>query len=138
MSIRFGSISAIGAFTAVNGGATDYLSCDPQRCVAAPSLRTTVEDAPGADGVLVFPPLKGSEIWTISGPLVIRSDGSESGYFSAIDTLVASLAAALEAMRAAPDDVAHSAGTTSCWLYAPLLESWNDIEKIVTFGLVVA
>lgn len=135
--IRFGSITAIGSFTAINGVEDDYLSCDPQRCVSTPSLRTTVEDKPGADGVMIFPPLEGAQILTISGPIVIRSDGSESGYYDAIDTVVASLAAQLDAMKTATDTVSHSGDTMNCWLYSPLLESWEEVIKIVTFGLIV-
>ncbi len=138
MSIRFGSVTAIGSFTALTSSSTDYLSLTPSRCVDSPSLRTTVEDQPGGPGVLVFPPLRGARILTFGGQVVIRSDGSDSGYYTAIDTLVASLETALASMEAAPDDVDHSGGSLSCWTYAPLLPTWEDVVRVVTFGLVAA
>ncbi len=138
MSIRFGSVTAIGSFTALTSSSTDYLSLTPSRCVDTPTLRTTVEDAPGAPGVLVFPPLRGARILTFGGQVVIRSDGSDSGYYSAIDTLVASLESALAAMEGAPDDVDHSGGSLSCWAYAPNAPTWDDITRLCTFSLVAA
>lgn len=138
MSVRFGSVTAIGAFSALTPASTDYLSLTASRCVDTPSLRTTVEDSPGASGVIVFPPLDGARILTFGGEVVIRSDGSESGYYAAIDTLVASLESALASMKAAPDDVDHSGGSLSCWLYAPNVPTWDDITRIVTFSLVAA
>lgn len=138
MSVRFGSITAIGSFTALNGTAADYLSLTPSRCVDTPTLRTTVEHKPGAPGVLVLPALAGERILTFGGQVVIRSAGDEAGYFSAIDTLVASLESALDSMAAAPDDVDHSGGSLACWAYSPLVPTWEDVIRIVTFGLVAA
>jgi len=136
--VRWSTISAIGDFTALNGNATDYLSTTPGRCTDSPSLRTTVEDAPGADGVLVFPPLDGARILTIGGEIIIRSAGGESGYLAAIDMLYNSLASALASLKTAPDDLVHSGGTLSVWLYSPLVPGWEDLMQTVTFGLVVA
>jgi len=138
MSIRFGSVTAIGDFTALTAASTDYLSLTPSRCVDAGSLRTTVENKPGGDGVYVFPPLDGARILTFGSQVVIRSTGSESSYYAAIDTLVASLESALDAMKAAPDDVVHSGGSLSAWLYAPLVPAWDDTTRLVAFSLVAA
>jgi hypothetical protein len=137
--MRYSSISAIGDFTALSPSSTDYLHLDPARCSggADATLRTTVEDAPGADGVLIEPPLDGAQIITLAGVLVIRSDGSESGYFSALDTLFGSLKTALDALKAAPDDLVHSGGTLSVWKYAPIDTSFSGLLMSVTFGLVV-
>jgi hypothetical protein len=138
MSVRFGSITAIGSFTALTSASTDYLSLTPSRCVDTPSLRTNVENAPGTPGVLVFPPLAGARILTFGGEVVIRSAGDEAGYFAAIDTLVDSLESALDAMASSPDDVDHSGGSLSCWLYAPNVPTWDEIARICTFSLVAA
>lgn len=137
--MRYSSISAIGDFTALSPASTDWLHLDPTACTgggAAP-LRTSVEDKPGADGVLVFPPLDGAQIITLSGILVIRSAGDESGYFTAMDSLFASLQSALAALKTAPDDLVHSGGTLSVWLYSALSDGWQGLSKTVTFGLVV-
>jgi hypothetical protein len=137
--VRYSSISAIGVFTALSPATPDYLHIDPTRCSggADAPLRTSVEPAPGADGALIFPPLDDAQILTLAGDLVITSDGSDSGYFAALDTLITSLKAALDALKAAPDDLVHSGGTLSVWKYAPLDTSWAGITQSVTFGLVV-
>jgi hypothetical protein len=137
--MRYSTISAIGDFTAFTPADSDYLLIVPSRCSggADAPLRTTVEPAPGADGALIFPPLDDAQILTLAGDLVITSDGSESGYFDAIDTLLASLKSALDALKTAPDDLVHSAGTLSVWKYAPLDTSFEGTVMSVTFGLVV-
>jgi hypothetical protein len=135
--VRWNSISAIGTLTDVNTSSGDCLIPIPARCKRARSLRTTVEDAPGDDGALVFPPLDGAEILTIGGILRIRSATSESGYLSAVDTLLATIDTALLALKAAPDDLVHSGGTLSVWLYAHLDEAWDNALMNVTFSLVV-
>lgn len=136
--MRYSTISAIGDFTALSPASTDYLHLDPSACtggVAAP-LRTNVEDKPGADGPLIFPPLDGPQIITLSGVLVVRS-ATGAGYFTAMDTLLASLQSALDALKTAPDDLVHSGGTLSVWLYSAISDGWEGMGKTVTFGLVV-
>jgi hypothetical protein len=137
--VRYSTISAIGVFTALSSATPDYLHIDPTRCSggADAPLRTSVEPAPGADGALIFPALDDAQIITLAGDLVITSAGDESGYFSALDTLIAALKSALDALKAAPDDLVHSGGTLSVWKYAPLETSWGGITQSVTFGLVV-
>lgn len=135
--MRWNTISAIGTLTDVNTSG-DCLLPIPSRCADNPSLRTTVEDAPGADGVLVFPPLDGARILTITGLLRINSAGDESGYFAAQDTLFGTIETALAALKAAPGNLVHSGGSLSVWLYSPLAPSVEGILEYVTFGLVVA
>lgn len=137
--MRYSTISEIGSFTALSPVSTDYLLIDPARCSggADAPLRTTVEDAPGADGALIFPPLDGAQIITLAGRLRILSASDDAGYFAAIDTLLASLKTALDAMKSAPDDLIHSAGTLSVWKYAPIDTAWEGAAMLVTFGLVV-
>jgi hypothetical protein len=137
--MRYSTISAIGDFTAFTPADTDYLLLYPPRCSggADAPLRTTVEPAPGQPGALIFPPLDDAQIITLGGDLIITSDGSESGYFAAIDTLFASLKSALDALKTAPDDLVHSAGTLKVWKYAPLDDSFEGTVKSVTFSVVV-
>lgn len=137
--MRYSTISAIGGFTALTPATADYLRIDPARCTggADAPLRTTVEPAPGANGVLIFPPLDDAQIITLAGDLIITSTVVEAGYFSAVDTLLAAIKSALDALKTAPDDLVHSAGTLSVWKYAPLDTSWAGTIMSVTFGLVV-
>lgn len=137
--MRYSSITAIGGFTDLDPSADDWLRLDPARCSggADAPLRTIVEDAPGADGALIFPPLDGAQIITLAGDIIVTSDGTEAGYFSALDAVLADLKSALDAMKAAPDDLVHSGGTLSVWKYAPLDTSFANNLQSVTFGLVV-
>jgi hypothetical protein len=137
--VRYSTISAIGGFSALTSATPDYLALDANRCSggADAPLRTTIEPAPGADGALIFAPFDDAQIITLAGDLTITSDGSDAGYFAALDTLLASLKAALDALKAAPDDLVHSGGTLKVWKQAPLETSWAGITMSVTFGLVV-
>lgn len=140
--MRYSTITAIGTFSSVNDATGDTLLLVPSACSGgeAATLRTVVENAPGADGVLVFPPLEGGQIITLTGDVTIRSTGAEAAYFTAIDTLVSSLKTALDAMRTAAASLAYgSSSTLSCWYYAPLESAWLDdqLTKRLTFGLVV-
>lgn len=136
--MRYSSVSAIGAFTDVNTHTGDYLLLDPARCSGgrAATMRTNIENLPGGDGVLAFPPLKGAQIITLSGPIVITSTDIEADFFTAIDTVLDNLESALEAMRLAPDNIVHSAGTITCWTYANLEQTWENGLQIATFSLV--
>lgn len=137
--MRYSTISQIGTFTDLSTGSADYLKLDPGRCTGGDDapMRTIVEPAPGLDGALIFPPLDDAQILTLGGDLVIRSAGDESGYLAAQDALLASLKAALDALKAAPGDLVHSAGTVSVWKYAGIDGGWQGVIKTVTFGLVV-
>lgn len=137
--MRYSTITAIGGFTEINGGATDHLRLVPSRCTggADAPLRVNVEDAPGADGALIFPPLDGPQIITLSGDLDIRSTGVEVGYLAAIDTLLGILKSDLDALKASPGSLVHSGGTLSVWKYAPIETSWDGTIMGVTFGLIV-
>lgn len=137
--MRYSTISAIGGFTALSAASPDYLSLDPSRCSGGDDapLRTTVEDAAGIDGALIFPPLNGAQIITLAGDFVITSDGADPGYLTAQDTLFAALKSALDALKTAPDDLVHSAGTLKVWKQAAIDKSWEGIVMSVTFGLVV-
>jgi hypothetical protein len=137
--MRYSTISQIGSFTAVNGGAADYFLPDPTKCTGGDDapLRTTVEPAPGLDGALILPPLDDAQIITLAGPLIITSAGDEAGYFAAMDTLFAALKTALAALKVAPDDLVSSDGTVKVWKYAGIDSGWEDLTKTVTFGLVV-
>lgn len=137
--MRWQTVSAIGTFTALTSASADYLLLDPRQCKRSRTLRTTVYDKAGADGVLPFPPKYGNEIWTLGGAIVVTSSGTEAGYVAAADTLIAALETALDAMRAAPDAVVDSVGSRDMWLYAPLEDYSNDaapIQKLVTFSLL--
>lgn len=137
--MRYNTISQIGGFTALSAATPDYLRLDATACTGGddPPLRTTIEPAPGVDGVLVFPPLDDAWIITLAGDLVITSAGDEAGYLAAQDTLLASLKSALDSLKTAPGNLVHSGGTLKVWKQAPLAGSWSGIVKSVTFGLVV-
>ncbi len=139
--MRYSTISAIGAFTALSAASADYLHLVPSRCSggADASVRITVEDAPGADGTLIFPAFDGAQVILLGGDFVIKSDGADPGYFSAQDTVFASLKAALDTLKSAPGDLVHSGGTLKVWKHDPLDTTWDDNAKIlsVTFGLIV-
>jgi hypothetical protein len=137
--VRYSTISQIGSFAALTPASGDYLALDPAACQGggdAP-LRTTTEQRAGGDGVYIFPPFDDAWIITLSGKLVITSAGDESGMFAAEDTLFASLKAALDALKAAPDDLVHSGGTLSVWKNAPIVDARDGLDLRVTFGLIV-
>lgn len=142
-AIRYQSITAIGSFTAFSiSDADDYLALDPARCSggADAPLRTTIEPKPDADGVFIEAPFDDAQIITLAGDLVITSNGasSESGYFTALDTLLASLKSALDALKTASGDLTHAGGTIQVWKQAPLETTWQNYYVCsVTFGLVV-
>ena len=140
------SITAIGAFTKfdnsfLNAGLEDYLAIDPGRCTGfgdAP-LRTTVDDAPGLDGVLIEPPKDGALAMTIVGSLVVTSTGltNDTGYLEALVSLYQELKTALDALKAAPDDLVHGAGSMKVWKNGPLDPSYPSFWTIdVTFSLI--
>lgn len=137
--MRYSTISQIGAFTALNGATSDYLYLDPARCSggADAGLRTTEEPAPGQDGALILPAF--DDVWPIvlGGPFVIRSATTETGYIAALDTILASLKSALNALKAAPDDLVHSGGTLKVWKHNALETTFQNAQMTVTFGLVV-
>lgn len=137
--MRYSTISAIGSFTALSPASTDWLFLVPSECSGGGDvdLRTDVEDAPGADGGLIQSPLDAAQIITLSGRLLINSAGDDAGYYAAEDTLFASLKAALDAMKAAPDDLVHSGGSLSCWKYSRIGDGRDGLLKTVMFDLVV-
>ena len=139
--VNYSTISQIGGFTALSEATTDWLRITPDRCTggADADVRTNVEDAPGANGVLVLPALIGQQIITLGGDMIIRSsaDGG-SGMVAARDTLLAALKVALGVMMDAPANLVHSGGTLSCWKYSKLDTSYANGLMAVTFGLVVA
>lgn len=140
--IRYASIEAIGSFTALSNFDQDYLAIDPARCSGGggPPQRTNIEDAPGLPGALIFPPLDGAWVLTLAGDLFVTSVGasSEPGYFEAVDTLIASLKAALDSLQTAAGSLIHAGGTESVWFNSALDPTWTDFFMCsVTFGLVV-
>jgi hypothetical protein len=137
--VRYSSISAIGAFTALAPASTDWLALDPRRCSggAGPSLRAYYEDVPGGDGVLVYDALDGAQIVTLAGDLIITSAGDEAGYLAAIDTLYGSLASALATGKTGDITLTHSGGSLSCRYYSAIDHGWDGAVKSVTFGLIV-
>lgn len=140
--VRYQSISKIGAFTALTSTSADYLAIDPSRCSGGSDapLRVTEDDAPGLDGALIFPPFDSAQIITIAGDLFVTSTGlsSEGSYFTALDTLLASLKSALDGLKTTPGDLTHAGGTTKVWKHSPLEETWQNYWFCsVTFGLVV-
>ncbi len=142
--IDYAGISAIGDFTdlQLDASTLDYLAIDPSRCSGggdAP-LRTELEQAPGLDGALIFPPLDDAQIITLVGDIVIHSTGDSAGsdYRAAITTLYASLKTALDALKIAPDDLVFPAGSLKVWKNGPLDPTWTDFHICaVTFSLVV-
>lgn len=137
--MRYSTISQLGDFTAFTLASTDYWQLDASQCSGGDDadLRTTVEDAPGQSGVYVEPPLGGQQIITLKGPLEINSDGSETGYLAAQDTLFAALRAALDAMMVAPDDLVSSDGTLKVWKYSKLDHEWSGIVMVPFVSVVV-
>lgn len=136
------TITAIGTFSKLDSTDSDYLSIDPQRCSlpADGVARITVEEKAGADGVFVEPAYEGAQILTIGGDLIVTSNGnsSESGYFTAVGTLIGELKTALDALKTADDDLVHAGGSTAVRWYSALEPSWTNFWVCtVTFGLVV-
>jgi len=140
------SITQIGSFTAIDNdflgvGLEDYLAIAPDACSGfgdAP-VRATVYDAPGRHGALVYPPKDGALAMTLVGDLVVTSTGHsvEEGYFEAVAALYASLKAALDALRDAPDDLIHLDGSMKVWKNGPLDPAWTSFYTLrVTFALV--
>ena len=140
------SITAIGTFTALdnsylNAGLTDYLAIDPSACTGfgdAP-LRTTAYPAAGEDGVNIFPPKDDALIMSLVGDLVIGSaaPGSVSAYLTAQTTLYQSLKSALDALKAAPADLVHSAGSMKVWKQSEIDPTYTSYWTMrVTFSLI--
>lgn len=141
-SIRYQAITAIGTFVALDSSHADYLALDPARCsgLGDAPLRTTVYDAPGQDGSLIFPPKDGQKIVTLAGDLIVTSTGfsAEAGYFAAVDTLYDSLKTALDAGKTAAQNLVTPGGTLKFWKYGPLEEEWQNYWACsVTFSLIV-
>lgn len=137
--MRYSTITAIGGFTDLTDSSTDYLRLIADRCTGGDDapMRTTVEDAPGQDGVLIFPPLDTAQVITLAGDLIINSASDEAGYITAEDTLLAALKAALDALKAAPDTLTWSGGSVKVWKYSEIAGSRQGMLKGVAFGLVV-
>lgn len=140
------SITQIGAFTAIDNdwlgqGLEDYFAIDPEACSGfgdAP-LRTTVYDAAGQHGALVYPPKDGALMMTIAGDFIVTSTGhsAEDGYFAAVTALYLSLKDALNALRDAPDDLVHLDGSMKVWKNGPLDPTWTSFYTLRgTFALV--
>lgn len=140
------SITQIGIFDRFDSpfiglGLADYVAIDPSACTGfgdAP-LRTTIDDAPGEDGVLIEPPKDGGLIMTIVADLVVTSTGpsNDPGYLDTVVSLYQELKAALDLLKAAPDDLVHSAGSMKVWKYGPVDPNFpNYWTARVTFGLI--
>jgi len=141
-SVLYQKITAIGTFTALSNADADYLALDPTACTGLgdPALRTTVYDAPGEDGELIFPAKDGQQVITLVGDLVVTSadSGSLDDYFAAVDTLYASLKTALDALKAAPDDLVTAGGSLKVWKFGPCDDEWQTYWTLrVTFSLIV-
>ena len=140
------SISAIGAFTALNNpyldnGLADYLAIDPSACTGlgdAP-LRTTAFPAAGEDGVNIFAPKDDALIMSIVGDLIVTSTGpsNEPGYFPAVVALYQELKTAIDALKAAPASLVHSAGSMKVWKQSEIDPTFTSYWTIrVTFSLI--
>lgn len=137
------TISNIGGFTAFTNAVPDYLAPVPDSCtgLGGPDLRVEDdENAPDDDGDLIFPRLDGQWILTLVYDAIVTSTGAtaDDGYRAAVNTLVASLKTALDAMKLAPDDLVHGGGTEQAWFHSKLDPTWvNHHLCRVTFGLKV-
>ena len=140
------SITAIGSFTALDNaylglGLADYLAIDPSACTGfgdAP-LRTTAYPAAGEDGVNIFPPKDDALIMSIVGDLVVTSTGlsDETGYFPAVVALYQELKTAIDALKSAPDDLVHSAGSMKVWKQSEIDPTFTSYWTMrVTFSLI--
>ena len=141
-SILFQQITGIGSFTTLSNADDDYLAIDPNRCsgLGDAPLRTTIYDAPGLDGSLIFPPLDGQHVITLVGDLIVTSTGlsAEAGYFTAVEALYNSLKSALDASKTAAQDLVTTGGTLKFWKNGPLEEEWQNFWVCsVTFSLIV-
>jgi hypothetical protein len=139
-SVLYQKISAIGGFTALTNASADWLALDPARCsgLGDAPLRTTVYDAPGLDGELIFPPKDGQHIITLAGDLVVTSTEDLDAYFTAVDTLYGSLKTALDAMKTAPGDLVTPGGTLKVWKQSEIDDEWQNYWVLsVTFSLIV-
>lgn len=141
------SITAIGTFTAfdnafLNAGLADYLAIDPSQCTGFgdSALRTVTYDAPGEDGELIFPPKDGALILTIYADIVVTSTGgsNDPGYMTAVANLYAEFKAAIDALKTAPADLVHSAGSMKVWKNGPVDPSFPNSywQMGVTFSLI--
>lgn len=133
----YSTITDIGSFGDVNLDDAPCLWLDPAMCsgLEYPELRTEIEDAPGEDGVLVFPPFLGGQPVVLGGILIVPS----GDYFAGVETLIAAIASALEAMRAAPANIVWTGGgggTLSVWTNGRLAQTWDNGNHRVQFGLI--
>jgi hypothetical protein len=137
------TISKIGGFTAFTDAAADYLNAVPDSCtgLGGPDLRVDDdENAADTDGDLIFPRLDGAWITTLVFEVVATSTGptADDGYRAAVNAVIASLNTALDAMKAAPDDLTHAGGTEQAWFHSKVEPTWVDYHTChVTFGLKI-
>ena len=102
-------------------------------------IRTEVEDAPGQDGVLVFPPFEGGQEIVLGGHYNIVSTGVDGAYQNAIEAVEADLVVALLAMKTAADDLTWTGGgggSISVWLHRRLVPTGTATFRGVQFGLM--
>lgn len=137
------TISKIGGFTAFTDADADYLAAVPDSCtgLGGPDLRVEDdENAADTDGDLIFGRLDGPWIVTLVYDVVATSTGptADDGYRAAVGAVVASLKTALDAMKAAPDDLTHAGGTEQAWFHSKVEPSWKNFHVCrVTFGLKI-
>lgn len=148
--MRYSSITTLAGTTTFtfNHATADTGHVAPDRCSGMDGtgpLRTNVEDAPGADGGLVFAPLLGPRLITLGGMFRVTSSGTEAGYLAAADVLIAALSACLDSMRAANGTLTWVDGTGShnltVRMNTPLecpAEAAGGYVKGFIFGLVAA
>ena len=137
------TITTIGGFTAFTDADEDYLAADWKACtgLGGPDLRVDDdENAADTDGDFVFPRLDGPWIVTLVFDVVVTSTGptADDGYRAAVNARVSSLITALNAMKAAPDDLTHAGGTEQAWFHSKVEPSWTSDDVCrVTFGLKI-
>lgn len=145
--MRYNTITTLAGSSTFtfNDATSDTGVMVPSRCsgMDGAPLRTNVEDKPGADGGLVFAPLLGPRLITLGGWFRVTSSGTESGYLSAQDTLIASLSSCLDSIRAADGTLTWVDGTGTHTLTVRLNnplecppESGGEFVKGFIFGLV--
>lgn len=133
----YSSITDIGAFSSVNLDGSDSLILLRERCsgMEDADYDPVVKDAPGQDGVLLFPSFERGQPIILGGLLNVVS----GEYFAGAETLEASIISALDAMIDAADDLVWTGGgggTLSVFKKSKYVASQENGLRYCQFGLI--
>lgn len=96
------TLTTAGTDITFNAAAGDLWFLDPEQCSWTPDIRLTVDDAPRADGAIIFPPLKGAGHLRLAGRMLPSTDTA-----AARDSMAAAMRSAADALMGADGTYTH-------------------------------